>query len=129
MVSLTHKSERVELTSDDIEITALPKSPKSAVKTPFERICETRVVSTTWLDEPDMEDIKIPPSQSTSEIEDNQRDTRSQEVCDSELNDESTFVPNLSTIQEETSPIQTGRKSIEALVPGINFEQILSHTR
>ncbi|KAK3606116.1 hypothetical protein CHS0354_006483 [Potamilus streckersoni] len=80
-----------ELTWDDTEITASPKSPKSAVKPHAKRIRETGVESTTWLEEPAMEDIKIPPVQSISEIEDNQRDTHSPEVCDSELNYDCTY--------------------------------------
>ncbi|KAL3890531.1 hypothetical protein ACJMK2_002813 [Sinanodonta woodiana] len=77
--------------------------------------------STTWLEDPAMEDIQIPPSQSTSEMEDSHRDTRSRQMYDYELNDECTYVPNFSKMQEESSPIKPGRKFHD-----INFEQIPS---
>ncbi|KAL3892167.1 hypothetical protein ACJMK2_004401 [Sinanodonta woodiana] len=123
LVSLTQTSECVELTSDSIEITASPKSTKSAVRTDADAECirETILGSTTWLEDPAMEDIQIHPSQSTSKMEESHRDRRSQQIYDYELNDDCTYVPDLSTIQEESSPIQPRKKSHD-----INFEQIPS---
>ncbi|KAL3876888.1 hypothetical protein ACJMK2_034669 [Sinanodonta woodiana] len=92
----------VPMTSDYKEITSSPKSTKAAVRTDAESIRETILGSTTWLEDPAVEDIQITPSQSTSEMEDSHRDTRSRQM---------TIVRTFQIyLQEETSKIKTGRK-------------------
>ncbi|KAL3891340.1 hypothetical protein ACJMK2_003602 [Sinanodonta woodiana] len=53
---------------------------KRKALTDTESISETILESPTWLEDPAMEDIQIPPSQSTSEMEDSHRDMRSRQM-------------------------------------------------